>query len=290
MRATIFSKQLRALLWCGLVGLWAWAGGVGAQQDETPLDDYRARVEQVKPPRGNALDDILAAGVIKIAVPQDFPPFGSVGAGGKIEGYDIDVANLIAKDLGVKLQLVPVRSGDRLSLLLTKRADVVVASLGVSPERAKAIAFSTPYAPFFSSVFGPANVLVKNLSDLAGKKVAVTRNTLEDLELSGSAPKGAEIIRFPDNDATIQAFLSGQADLIATGNVVAATMAKKHPEKKIESKFIIRESPASIGVRRGEAELLGWVNVFVFHKKLTGDLDRLSRKWLGEPLPALPSL
>lgn len=67
-------------------------------------------------------------------------------------------------------------------------------------------------------------------------------------------------------------------------------MAKNNPPKKIEVKFIIRESPASIGVRRGEVQLLYRVNVFVLHKKLNGDLDKLSRKWLGEPLPALPAL
>lgn len=274
-----------------LLALSACPGIASAQaQDETPLDDYRARIEQARPPLGNALDDILAAGVVRIAVPQDFPPFGSMDAGKTLEGYDVDVANLIAKDLGVRLQLVPVKSADRLSLLLTKRVDLVVASLGISPERARAIAFSSPYAPFFSGVFGPAGVAVKGVADLAGRKVAVTRNTLEDAELTAIAPKGVEIMRFADNEATIQAFLAGKADLIATGNVVAAAMAKANPAKKIEAKFIIRESPASIGVRRGEGQLLHWVNVFVLHKKLNGELDKLSRKWFGDPLPPLPAL
>ena len=54
------------------------------------------------------LSAILSAGVVKIAVPESFPPFGSVGASGEHEGYDVDVAKLIAKDLGVELELVPV--------------------------------------------------------------------------------------------------------------------------------------------------------------------------------------
>ena len=276
------------LLGAALLALFSWTG-TARSQDETPLDDYRARIEQAKP-AGNALDDILAAGVVRIAVPQDFPPFGALGSDKKLEGYDIDVAALIAKDLGVRLQLVPVRSADRLSALLAKRVDMVVASLGISPERARAIAFSSPYAPFFSGVFGPAQINAKSTADLAGKKVAVTRDTLEDQELTAGAPKGVQILRFADNEATIQAFLEGKADLIATGNVVAAAVAKANPAKKIQVKFIIRESPASIGVRRGEAQLLHWVNVFVLHKKLNGELDKLSRKWFGEPLPPLPAL
>lgn len=288
MNATGYAAPTRALFALSLAALAGLAGA--ARADETPLDDRQARIEQARPPQLDALDAILAAGVISVAVPSDFPPFGAFGADKKLEGYDVDVANLIAKDLGVKVQLVPVASANRLSALLTKRVDLVVASLGVSPERAKAIAFSSPYAPFYSGVFGAVGVKVRSAADLAGKKVAVTKDTLEDQELSRIAPKGAEILRFEDNDRTIAAFLAGQTELIATGNVVASAIARKDPAKGIESKFVIRQSPASIGVRRGDAELLRWVNTFVYHKKLTGDLDRLSRKWFGEPLPPLPSL
>jgi polar amino acid transport system substrate-binding protein len=289
MRAVNIAGYFGALLLCGLMGMWAGAASAQTVSGDSVLDDERARIEQ--PTRQTvALDEIIHRGVVRIAVPKDFPPFGSIGSGGKLEGYDVDVANLIAKDLGVKLELVPVASNDRLSLLLTKRVDLVVASLGISPERAKAIAFSSPYAPFFSAVIGPVGVNVKSLADLAGKKIAVTQGTLEDGELARSAPKGAEILRFPDNQATVQAFLSGQADLIATGNAVAASIVKSNPDRKIETKFLIRESPASIGVRRGEPELLHWVNVFVYDKKLSGELDRLSRKWLGEPLRPMPAL
>ena len=59
------------------------------------------------------LSEILKNGEIKIAVPEAFAPFGSVGKSGEHEGYDVDVAKLIAKDLGVKLVLVPVVSKQR---------------------------------------------------------------------------------------------------------------------------------------------------------------------------------
>ena len=131
---------------------------------------------------------------------------------------------------------------------------------------------------------------MKGPADLQGKKIAVTRETLEDIELSNMAIEGVEIVRFDDNEATISAFLSGEVDLIATGNVVAAAISGEHPDRRVEAKFTIRASPASIGVRRSEIELLNWVNVFVFYRKLNGDLDRLSSKWFGEPLPALPTM
>jgi polar amino acid transport system substrate-binding protein len=242
-----------------------------------------------RPAVADDLERILEAGLVRIAVPQDLPPFGSVREG-QLEGYDVDVAKLVASDLGVRLQLVPVTSVNRIPALLTERVDLVIANLGISPDRAKAIAFSTPYAPFFSGVFGAPDLTVKSPADLEGKKTAVTRDTIEDRELTKIAPQGAEIVRFDDNDATASAFLSGNAQLIATGNVVVAALLKQNPQRKIESKFRIKESPAGIGVRRGEPDLLNWLNVFVFHKKLGGDLDRLSRQWFGEPLPVLPVL
>jgi polar amino acid transport system substrate-binding protein len=241
------------------------------------------------PARADDLDRIIEAGLVKIAVPQDLPPFGSI-RNGQVEGYDVDVAKLVAADLGVRLQLVPVTSVNRIPALLTERVDLVIANLGISPDRAKTIAFSTPYAPFFSGVFGAPELVVKGPADLQGKKTAVTRDTIEDRDLTKIVPQGAEIVHFDDNDATVSAFLSGKADLIATGNVVVAALLKQHPQKRIEAKFRIKQSPAGIGLRRGSPDLLNWVNVFVLQRKLNGDLDRLSRQWFGEPLPELPIL
>ena len=78
--------------------------------------------------------------------------------------------------------------------------------------------------------------------------------------------------------------------LIATGSVVAATLAQKNPGK-VEKKFVIRDSPAHIGVRRGEPDVVAWLNVFIYyHRKPGGELDALARKWFGEPLPIDPTL
>ena len=234
-----------------------------------------------------SLDDIVSAGNVKIAVPLDFAPFGSTGLDGKPKGYDVDVAKLIAEDLGVKLELVPVTSSNRIPYLQTAKVDMVISSLGVSPKRAMVIWFSQAYAPFFSGVFGPSNMEIRSAADLVGKSVGVTRGALEDLEISKMAPKGTKIERYEDNATTIAALLAGHVDIIATGNIIAATVAKKNPGK-LTTKFIIKNSPCHIGVQRGNADLLNWVNVFIYHKKLGGELDELSKKWFGEPLPELP--
>ena len=94
------------------------------------------------------LSDILKKGEVKIAVPEAFPPFGAVGKSGEHEGYDVDVAKLIAKDLGVKLKIVPVVSKQRIPFLETDKVDLVISTMGANPKRAKSINFSSAYAPF----------------------------------------------------------------------------------------------------------------------------------------------
>ncbi len=240
--------------------------------------------------QADALDDILERGAVRIAVPNDFAPFGSVAADGALEGYDIDVANAVARALGVELESVVARSFNRIPLLLSGDADLVISCLGIDPVRAKAIAFSSPYGPFFSAVYGASDLKVEGPEELVGKRVAVTRDTLEDADLKVFAPDGAEIVRYDDNGRTLSAFMSGEVDLVATGNTAIAHVLSGNPRAAIEAKIVLRNSPCSIGVRYSEPRLLHWANVFVLTKKLNGELDRLSRQWLGEALPDLPVL
>lgn len=233
----------------------------------------------------DTLDDIMKAGVLKVAVPQDFPPFGSVGSDLKPVGYDIDTANLIGKKLGVKVELVPVTSANRIAYLQTKKVDIVISSLGKNPEREKVIDFSEAYAPFFNGVFGPADVKVTKVEDLAAMTVGVTRGSVEDLELSKIAPPSATIKRYEDNNGTISAFLSGQVQVVATGNVVAAAILARNPPKKPETKFLIKNSPCFVGLNKDEPKLLQKLNAIITDSRKDGSLNEISMKWLGAPLP-----
>lgn len=236
--------------------------------------------------RADALDSIVKEGVLKAAVPQDFPPFGSVGPDFKPLGYDIDVAALIAKSLGVKLELVPVSSGNRIPYLTTGKADVIISSLGKNAEREKVIDFSTAYAPFFNGVFGPADIKAEKVEDLAGKTVGVTRGSVEDIELSKVISDKVEVRRYEDNNGTISAFLSGQVELVATGNVVAAAILEKNPQRKPSMKFLIKNSPCYIGLNKNETALLARVNEVIAKAKADGALNKIAEKWLKAPLPA----
>jgi len=236
----------------------------------------------------NALDDVMAKKTIAIAIPTDFPPYGFVGTDLKPQGLDIDMANYIAAKLGVAAELVPVTSANRVPYLQTRKAQLVISTLGKNAEREKVIDFTNAYSPFFQAVFGPKALAVKSPADLAGKTVGVTRGAMEDLELGKIAPSGVEVRRFEDNNATVAAYVSGQVQLLATGASVAGTVMNKNPQLTTEFKLLLKDSPNFIGVAKGEDKLRLKVNEIIAQAKASGDLDKMAMKWLGRPAGELP--
>jgi polar amino acid transport system substrate-binding protein len=235
-----------------------------------------------------ALDDIMKAKEIKIAIPTDFPPYGMVGTDLKPQGLDVEMAGYIAQKLGVKVELVPVTSANRIAYLQTKKADLVISTLGKTPEREKVIDFTAAYTPFFQAVFGPKSMSIKSFADLNGKTISVTRAAIEDQELSKVAPAGTDIKRFEDNNTTVSAYTAGQVQLIATGASVAGNMIAKNPQLNTEYKLLLKDSPNFIGVAKGEDKLRMKVNEIIAEGKKSGDLDKLAIKWLGRPAGDLP--
>lgn len=236
----------------------------------------------------NALDTILKNKKITIAVPPDFPPYGSMGADFKIQGLDADMAHYIGAKLGVTVDLIPVTSANRIPYLQTKKASLVIATLGKNPDREAQIDFAAAYSPFFQAVFGAKTVNVKSFADLAGKTVGVTRGSVEDQELNKLAPAGTDIRRFDDNFKTVNAFTAGQVQLIATGASVAGNLMSKSPQLRTEYKLLLKESPNFIGVPKGEDTLRLTVNGIIAEAKKNGDLDKIALKWLGRPAGDLP--
>src|SRR3546814_11124788 len=103
--------------------------------------------------------------------------------------------------------------------------------------------------------------------------------------LSAAAPD-ADIMRTEDNATAVQAYLSGQAKLLAANSVVVVELAKKNPNVEFDFKFALRRAPAHVTVKIGEHNLLRWLDTFIFQSTLDGSLDKLHVQWLGGPMPA----
>jgi polar amino acid transport system substrate-binding protein len=181
-----------------------------------------------------------------------------------------------------------VTSANRIPYLQTKKADLVISTLGKNPEREKVIDFTAAYSPFFQAVYGPKGAALADFNGLGGKSVAVTRGAIEDQELTKVAPANTDIKRFEDNNATVSAFVSGQTQFIATGVSVADNMIKRNPALGAEYKLLLKDSPNFIGVAKGEDALRAKVSEIIVAAKKAGELDAMAKKWLGRPAGTLP--
>ncbi|MGE0239307.1 MAG: transporter substrate-binding domain-containing protein [Parvibaculaceae bacterium] len=241
------------------------------------------------PASADQLQDILDRGTIRVGVIADVAPFGFLDDKQQPSGLDVDVANLIANDLGVKLEIQQMTAQNRLPYLVTDKVDILVALLSLTPERAKQVMFTSPYTTTTIGVFGPTETAVKSVADIGKLSIGVTRGTVEDSAITKLAPD-ANIIRFEDNATATTAYQTGQVDLYATGDLVAYVLNKNDKSRRLDIKFSLGTDLIHMGVKAGEFGTLQWLNSFIFVHQQNGDLKNLTTKWLGTTLPELPAL
>lgn len=232
--------------------------------------------------------DIVKKGKVTIGVVSGAPPFGTTDAQGNASGYDVDVANLVAKYLGVPAEIVPLTSPARIPALESGKVDFLIATLAPTPERAKAVMFTMPYSAFELTIFAPVASKYAKLQDLAKKKVGVTRGTTQDAALTRLALPGTNIVRFEDDATSAQALISNQVDAVALPSTTGAEIMKARGAGKFDAKFPFSLQPNAMTVRKDAFELHQWLNNTIYYIKLNGELDAAFRKWTGNPLPALP--
>jgi polar amino acid transport system substrate-binding protein len=239
--------------------------------------------------KADALANILKKGVIRVAILLDAPPFGSVNQQRQPEGFDHDLAEMIAKGLGVKLEIQQVTGPNRIPFLLTDKVDIIVAFIGLTPERARQVMFTAPYAESVLGVYGPKSTIVKSAAELGNLRVVTPKGGTADVTLTAMNPR-ASIMRTEDDATAATAYMTGQADLFATNNMLLPDYMKRSPRTEFDLKFTLRRSPAHVAVRMGDFTLLQWLNSFIFFNTMNGELDKLHQKWLGAPMQPLPTL
>src|SRR5450631_4292803 len=235
----------------------------------------------------DALDDIKAAKKIRIAIDLGLPPYGMTDDKMQPTGSDVETARLLAKDLGVEFELVPTTGATRIPALQTGKADLVISTLSITPERAKVIDFSKGYAVLRTVIAAPKSLNVKSLADLDGKTVGTVRGTTHDTQLTKEGPKGMKLVRYEDDATEAQAFLSGQVDIFSTAELLVPQIDKKNPARQVELKFVLDNFKLAVGVKKDEKRLLDEVNAWVAANLKNGRLNELNKKYFGDNLPDL---
>jgi polar amino acid transport system substrate-binding protein len=232
------------------------------------------------------LDDILKAKKIRISTDVAIPPAGMIDANMKPIGSDVETAQLLAKDWGLELEFIPTTGATRIPNVQTGKADVIISTLSVTPERAKVIDFTHRYAVLQSVVGARKDWSIKDWADLKGKTVTVTRGTTQDTELTAMAKdKDFQMARYDDDATMVTAGASGQADIVATSVALVNAITNKNPQRPFEPKFVIRNFDIAMGVKQGEPRLMAKLNEWIDANVKNGKLSDIYQKYYGVALP-----
>lgn len=239
----------------------------------------------VTPAAADTLAKIKAAGTIRIAIDLSVPPWSYKDDSLTPTGSEVEAAKLLAADLGVKMEIVPTNGANRIPFLMANRADIIMSALSITDERKQTIAFSLPYSGNTTFVAAPKGLEIKSFADLAGKRVAVTRGTTNDGDITKAAPASAEIVRFEDEATTMTAIVSNQMDIVAIAQSLVDHINQKNPGKNLESKLTLRTATMGVGIRKEDAELKAWVDAWVKQNIANGKLQAIYKKFQGTDLP-----
>ncbi|WP_293866500.1 transporter substrate-binding domain-containing protein [uncultured Alsobacter sp.] len=227
----------------------------------------------------STLDAVIQRGVINVGVGLGTPPYGLMDANMQPDGYDVSLAKLIARDLGVKVNLVDTTAANRIPNLTSGKLDIVIYSFSITAERARTIAFTNTVYVDSQVYVSASDKPATKLDDLVGKKTGVTRASTNDIVMTRKAPQGATVQRYEDDASTSQALLAGQVEGIVTSGALARAIEQRNPKLKVQ--FIVSQAPMGIGLRRGDADFLHWLNTEIFMLQTNGEIGELQRKWMG---------
>ena len=235
------------------------------------------------------VDDIKKRGVVRIGVLSELPPWGFLDQNGNLAGYDVDVGKLIAEKMGVKAEFVGMTVAARIAQVMTGKVDMLLATMGMYPDRAKVVQFTEPYAGLKIIMLAKKSQKIEKLEDAANLRIGVTRGAAQDTAITAGLPKTADIRRFDDDSAAIQALITGQVDAIGANTTYMININKVMPNNEFEPKVTFNEQWMGIATKPGQKQLNEWLNNFIEEVKANGQLDAISKKWIGQPLPQFPA-
>lgn len=233
------------------------------------------------------LEAVKARGKVIIGVQGDNVPFGFIDSSGKNAGYDVDIGTLFGQYLGVPVEFQVVTNQNRIAALQSRKVDVLFATLGMSPDRAKSLQYSKPYAANVMQVLGKKSMKIAGPSDLTDVPLGVPKASTQEIVLTEMAPK-AKFLRFDDDSSTIQALLSGQVDAVGANQFYLARVEELRPGV-YENKFPIKTNYNGAGTILGDKAWNETVNKFLDQINSNGKLAELYRKWMKLDPPAWPA-
>lgn len=201
---------------------------------------------------------------------------------GKIEGFEMDLAKALTKQmLGKKgtASFVTTTANTRIPLLKNGNVDAVLATMTITPERAKQVTFSKPYFPAGSSLLVPNNSKITNVKDLNDKTVLAVKGTTAVDDVHKSAPK-ARVLQYDDYGQAMSALKANQGVALTTDNGLLAGIAQENKGYKLVG-GVYSDAPYGIAVDKGQTDMANHIDKALKQLQANGTYNRLIKKWFA---------
>ena len=252
-------------------------GGEDTATPETTQEEFEA---------GSRMAELQEAGKVIVGTKFDQPLFGLKGLSGEPEGFDVEVAKLIAAKLGIEadaIEFVETVSANREPFLEQGKVDFVVATYTINDKRDEVIDFAGPYFEAGQDILvaegNPKGI--QGEDDLAGKKVC---------SVSGSTPAGyveenipdAELVLFDAYTKCRDALQNGQVDAVTTDNVILSGYVSEAEDDFDLVGNPFTEEPYGIGIPEGQEEFCEFINEVLAEAAEDGSLQDAFDSTAGE--------
>ncbi|CZD77715.1 ABC transporter substrate binding lipoprotein-amino acid transport [Streptococcus pneumoniae] len=208
------------------------------------------------------------SGELRIAVFGDKKPFAYVDNDGSYQGYDIELGNQLAKDLGVKVKYISVDAANRAEYLISNKVDITLANFTVTDERKKQVDFALPYMKVSLGVVSPKTGLITDVKQLEGKTLIVTKGTTAETYFEKNHPE-IKLQKYDQYSDSYQALLDGRGDAFSTDNTEVLAWALENKGFEVGITSLGDPDTIAAAVQKGNQELLDFINK---------DIEKLARK------------
>lgn len=228
----------------------------------------------------SALQTVLQRGTLRVGDCLSFAPFGFYDKDGNPDGYDVDLAKALAKEMGVKLEMVNTTSANRIPNLQTNKVDVVFCNFTRNLERAKEIGFTHPYVVASEAMLVRKNSGIQSAHDMAGKTIATVKGSTNGDEVRNLGID-VKIQEYDSSQAAILAVKQGQADAMIEDNNFLAYQAKLDPSLAVTNEALVPLEYNAFGVKQGDQVWTNYLNEFLFEINASSENAQLYEKWFG---------
>ena len=189
--------------------------------------------------------------VYVVGTNAEYPPFEYV-ENGEIAGFDAEIIKEAAKRMGIEYKWLNTNFDGLIPALQTKKVDIVIAGMSVTPEREKAVNFSIPYLTSNVAIVTNSKNPIKNMNDLSGKSYGVELGTTK--EASARKIDGAEVVPFSSTTGALVALKSGKIDGMVLDESVSSKYIEKNPELVLVG--VMEGEPKAAAFNKDDKELM----------------------------------